>query len=430
MKRMRLQFYAALACSMLALAACSSDDEPLATEEPPQTDSEAGDGSDSDSGGIRIVEPDGGFSVERCKVLNVSPTITGSNRYDIQWMSGDSLLAAADSLEFIALTPGTYDITMLSTDTAGVQTDIEFAITVVTEADEYSPYVTSVPDYRPAPGQFVNELPEYSEGDTQSDMNRKALESIGYNTRGLVSLGSYGGYVVCGFDHTIVNVHGQYDFKVLGNTFYSSANPNTDASAAGGSSEPGIVMVAYDRNKNGIPDDDEWYELAGSEYHKETTVKGYEITYYRPEEGHVAVPGGENEQWNSDAEYILWTDNIGNEGYVCKNTYHKQDYYPQWIDDDYMIFSGTLLPDNAVDESGQGTYWVFYAFDWGYADNGLNADDTSNFDIDWAVDADGNSVSLPGIDFVKIYTGVNQYCGWLGETSTEVMGVTDLHLAQ
>ena len=68
-------------------------------------------------------------------------------------------------------------------------------------------------------------------------------------------------------------------------------------------------MVAYDRNKNGIADDDEWYELAGSEYNKEETIKNYKITYYRPDEGHEPVEAPEDEQfWNIDAEYILWTE--------------------------------------------------------------------------------------------------------------------------
>lgn len=111
-----------------------------------------------------------------------------------------------------------------------------------------------------------------------------------------------------------------------------------------------------------------------------------------------------------------------------KNIYHRQDYYPKWLEEDELSFKGTLLPNNAKDESGEGKYWVLYAYPWGYADNGLNVDETSNFNIEWAVDAEGNPVHLPGIDFVKIYTGVNQYCGWLGETSTEVMGINDLHL--
>ena len=50
--------------------------------------------------------------------------------------------------------------------------------------------------------------------------------------------------------------------------------------------------------------------------------------------------------------------------------------------------------------------------------------------IDWAVDSEGNPVDLPGVDFIKIYTGVNQFNGWLGECSTEVMGVTDLHIEE
>lgn len=278
----------------------------------------------------------------------------------------------------------------------------------------FSPYITSVIDYRPAPGQFVNTMPEYEEGDTQEDMNAKALAAIGNNARGLVTLGGYGGYVVCGFDHTIENVPGEADFKVLGNSFYNGSTVQDGTSLPGGSCEPGIVMVAYDRNKNGKADEDEWYELAGSEYAKPTTVKGYEITYRRPAGDALAD--------------IPWTDNRGGSGTIMRNSYHRQDYYPLWIDDAELTFSGTLLPPNAVDENGDGSYWVLYAYEWGYADNRLNTEDGSNFDIDWAVDSDGNHVSLPGVDFVKIYTGVNQQCGWIGETSTEVMGITDLHL--
>ena len=77
-----------------------------------------------------------------------------------------------------------------------------------------SPYVTQVFDYRPAVGQFINELPEYKEGDTQETMNRKALEAIGNNNLGMVSLGGFGGYIVVGFDHTIENKAGLCDFRV------------------------------------------------------------------------------------------------------------------------------------------------------------------------------------------------------------------------
>lgn len=252
-------------------------------------------------------------------------------------------------------------------------------------------------------------------------MRQKAEDCLAYDAGTMVSLGGFGGYIVVGFDHTIVNRPGEYDFKVLGNAFYSSAAQG----ASGGSSEPGIVMVSVDVNGNGVPDDP-WYELAGSEYDKEATVKNYEITYYRPDENKTPVPGTDASV--TDSTYVRWTDNQGATGYVSKVTFHKQPYYPQWLAGETVTFQGTRLADNAVDESGNGTYYVLYAYDWGYADNHPNDSEKSNFKIDWAVDADGNPVSLPGIDFVKIYTGVNQFNGWLGECSTEVAGVTDLHV--
>lgn len=155
-------------------------------------------------------------------------------------------------------------------------------------------YITKVLDYMPAVGQFTNVYPQYEEGDTQEIMNQKALEAIGNNKKGMISLGGFGGYVVVGFDHTIKNKKGYRDFRVLGNAFYSNANPDPNA-PKGGSAEPGIIMVAYDRNHNGVPDDDEWYEIAGSSYtdckneawydkavaagNDVNTYHNYEITY-------------------------------------------------------------------------------------------------------------------------------------------------------
>ena len=57
-----------------------------------------------------------------------------------------------------------------------------------------------------------------------------------------------------------------------------------------------------------------------------------------------------------------------------------------------------------------------------------NEEDKISFDIGWAVDSLGNPVHLPGVDFIRVYTGVNQQCGWLGETSTELSRAEDLHV--
>lgn len=283
-----------------------------------------------------------------------------------------------------------------------------------------SPYINKVFDYCPAPGQFVNTLPKYDEGDTREDMIRKVEESIAGERKELVSLGAYGGYVVFGFDHLVENRHGKYDFKIWGNAVYNNANLEV------GTCEPGIVMVSYDANGNGIPDDT-WYELAGSEYFKPQTIKNYEITYYKPDPNKEPVPHPYI-PFLTDTSYIKWTSNQGDCGYVAHNTFHSQPYYPQWISAETLVYAGTKLANNGVDENGTGQNFVQHAYPWGYADNHPNNNIRSGFDIDWAVDEQGNKVNLTGIHFIKVYTAVNQYCGMSGETSTEIMGAEDFHI--
>ena len=292
-------------------------------------------------------------------------------------------------------------------------------------SENKTPYISKVYDFLPAVGQFTNTMPQYEAGDNQETMNLKAEEMIkGEKPKGMISLGGFGGYVVWGFDHTVENIPGYRDFRILGNAFWADANPNPDSPSRGGSCEPGIIMVSYDANKNGLPDD-EWYEIAGSHY--AAAIKNYEITYYKPDPNKTPVTN-EEEFYAADIEYIRWEDNQGNSGYKVKNQYHNQSYFPEWVTSDKITFKGTLLPNNAKEESGSGNYWVLYSYDYGYADNAPNNDDESAIDIDWAVDSKGKKVNLPGIDFVKVYSGINQECGWIGETSTEISGAYDLHL--
>ncbi len=261
-----------------------------------------------------------------------------------------------------------------------------------------SPWLSRVFDYSPAPGQFVNELPEYEEGDTAADMVAKAEEYIcGQRSGTPVSLGAWGGYIVVGFDHRVANVAGVSDFKIYGNAFVGSA-------------EPGIVEVSVDENGNGLPDDP-WYQLKGSEYSNPATIHGFKATYYRP----LADATAE--------KYIRMTDDAGNTMYVERVSAHTQPYWPQWLDAEILSFEGSRLPGNAADEDG---VFRLDAFEWGYADNQPAGSD-KGFDIGNAVDASGNPVELPGADFIKIYTGVSQQCGMIGETSTEICGAEDLH---
>ncbi|MEG0656652.1 MAG: hypothetical protein RR465_06505, partial [Mucinivorans sp.] len=163
-----------------------------------------------------------------------------------------------------------------------------------------------------------------------------------------------------------------------------------------------------------------WYAKALAAKNDVNTYFNYEITYYRPKQ--------EPTTQNDKLTYIRWDDNQKHSGYKVKNPFYAQSYFPQWIAGDKITFKGTCLPQNGIDESGEGNYFVLYKFSYGYADNEINSKDESAIDIDWAVNDKGQKVHLPGVDFIKIYTGVNQEDGWLGECSTEITNIEDLHI--
>lgn len=356
-----------------------------------------------------------------------------------QWDLDGQQIANTKNLEYMFDIAGEYTL-QLQVSQDALNITYKFHVSVLfgetpPPTEGATAYITKVLDFMPAVGQFTNKLPKYEQDDTQETMNQKVLAAIGNNNKGMISLGGFGGYVVVGFDHTIQNVAGKRDFRVLANAFSANANPDPNA-PEGGSCEAGIIQVAYDVNKNGLPDDNEWYEIAGSAHEDPTkeawyqkalnngndvnTYPNYQITYYRP-----AKEPASAEKMKT---YIRWKDNQGNEGYKEKNIYHEQPYFPLWLAKDSITFKGTRLPQNGIDESKQGNYFILYKFLYGYADNATNTSDESAIDISWAVNSKGQKVNLPGVDFIKIYTAVNQENGWLGEVSTEIIGIEDLHI--
>lgn len=267
-------------------------------------------------------------------------------------------------------------------------------------ADVHSKYILAVDDYSPAPGQFVNTMPAYKDGYNADSMVVRCTEALAGGNQGLVALGAYGGNITFHFDHSIANIKGEYDLYVRGN-------------AHSGSSEPGIVMVSKDVNRNGIADDP-WYELAGScdVDSAGKVIYDYEITYAKKDMGDIP-----------------WTDNKGNSGTVGRNNFHKQEYFPLWMESP-LVFKGTRLPNNTVNIGINGAeFWKFNSFRYGYADNVANSDSVGcSFDFDWAVDENRKKVDIDFVDFVRVYCATNQMCGWTGEVSTEFGGAEDLHL--
>lgn len=273
-----------------------------------------------------------------------------------------------------------------------------------------SPYISKVFEYTPAPGQYINDFgtESFDENISPKEAADWALNRL--TNRNFVSLGSFGGYITVGFDHSVINT-GDYDIGVFGNAFMS---------VNGGSNEPGIVYVMKDTNGNGLPDDI-WYELRGSDTFAEGTIPEYSVTYFRPKEA---------------AEPVTWEDNLGNKGQIdYLGAFHSQStYYPLWIEGDQSTLSGTCLEARTFQNPETGN-WENHPFEWGYADNmgedniayeGIN--NCNRFKISDAIDENGIPVHLEFIDFVKIQTGVSSTAGWLGEVSTEILGVIDMNL--
>lgn len=377
---------------------------------------------------IKVDYPEAGFTANAGQAFLIEVKSVSDENVTYAWLIDGKEVAQTKSFTHTFMQAGTYQLT-LKVSQEQISFEYTYTVNVAYAAlpetpQNATPYITKVLEYRPAPGQFVNTMPQYKEGDTQATMNEKALNAIGNNTRRMITLGGYGGYVTVGFDHTIRNAKDANDFLVLGNAFENS-------------SEPGIIQVAYDVNQNGQPDEEEWFEIAGSAHHAPKhelwyeqakqagniveTYLDYSITYKKP----AKEPTTNEEKEN----YIFWEDNKGHKGYKVMNQFHPQPYYPQWIEEEQLVFTGTCLPQNGINQ-GTDKNFVLPSFTYGYADNYPNDAEKAAIDIDWAVDKDGNPANLPGVDFIKIYTGVNQENGWLGENSTEVCGVTDLNLTK
>lgn len=309
--------------------------------------------------------------------------------YKSEWSIDETVLSDADSLIFRNYKAGTYTvlyraISNNSTWSKEIKVEVHPVSVVATAANRM--YVRRLFEFNPAPGQFINKSP----GNLES-----AAGILG--KKGMVSLGAWGGYVVLGFDHKVINTANTHDIIIYNNAMANFA-------------EPGVVWVMEDENGNGKPDDN-WYEIKGSASTSPGYIRNYTVTYTRPDPITGDVP---------------WKDNKGNTGVVKTNTFHKQSYFPLWIQGAEYTITGTLLPSDNINMTNPSNI-TSAAFEYGYADNTSGGD---KIDIANAIDANGNSVSLQGVHFIKIQTGIQANMGWLGELSTEVLGVADASLVK
>jgi len=329
----------------------------------------------------------------------------------------DSVVGNTKDLRFTAIYAGSYEFTLNVTveNKKGTKSTI---VNVKNEVTNYSPYITRIFDFDPAPGMFANDI--HKDGNTKEDVVKTALGRINETNVGyLLDLGGFGGSIVVGFDHTVVNVPGTSDFRVYGGDVTNPTGTKANPPA------PGLIFVAYDKNKNGKPDADEWYEIIGSQHAKSTTVKDFKITYKKKAVGEPLVTS--SALW-TDYEHV-YCENSKGEKYYLPRPRGKKEFYPLWASQTSVSYEGLKLDvDFKTARAGQTTLWYSTPPEWGYV-NAINPD----IDIDWAVDKNGNKANLPGIDFIKVVNCVSEPMGLCQQQSsmaTVFAGAGDLHIVK
>ncbi|MGP1536611.1 PKD-like domain-containing protein [Bacteroides heparinolyticus] len=314
------------------------------------------------------------YETPNCKVLDIKPTIANGTAAKYKWSCGDSIYSTDEVFTFITAEVGKKDFVLTVTDAEEKVYTANFAINVTDGG--YKNIQTSVIEYDPAPYEFINTyvIKNRDKATVMKELNDmlkagKKFKDIdidnGYRLG--LPIGSMGGSAVLGFDHTIVNVSGEDDFKM-------EASPDVCMS--------GVVYVAYDKNKNGKPDEDEWYELKGDSYGNEKveTLNAF-VTYSSVDY---------NQDWNGFE--IHYKDDLDEQhlmaGEACFPGYDDQGNFMKesgWREPPFTINYKRVM----VNEDRKGYICTF-----------KNA-----FNIENAVDQKGNSVNLPGIDFIKIVVG-------------------------
>lgn len=251
-------------------------------------------------------------------------------------------------------------------------------------------YLTEVFEYQYAPGQHA----QIAKPTDAANIIGSPLCSTGW-----LYLGGWGGYVIAGFEHNVINKEG-YDFEIF--------------ALPGASPEPAIVYVMQDENSDGKPNDT-WYELKGNQF--ENSKRNYWVRYYKA---------------FSDSANITWKDCEGNTGELIAGfgTKYTASWWWKYYENDSITFYGTRLPDAYVNNGSQWEVPVD-RFTWGYAENNYGNDydqlaNANQLDISNAVDSSGRPVNLPHIRFIKIQTGVFQRAGQLNEISSEICGAREL----
>ncbi len=292
-----------------------------------------------------------------------------------------------------------------------------------------SPFATQVISYRPAPGQFVQD-PAFNNPLAALGPPIGAGTFDGDSTKA-VTLGGFGGTLVLGFDHTILddprNPLG-LDCIVFANAFWATDNPNRRWG------EPATIEIALDTNANGLADDP-WFLIPGSHlpnppalWQSQTWDDDVNDPTHPPEHSWW-IPPGEQGQWQTWAyrlpqnpfENSLILENPNGQQATEEGIWGYADCSP-------TLILGDMNSDNTIDNYDITPDRFYTSPDNPFAvgiDPGSGGGDA--FDIAWAIDPQTNqTAALPGFDFIRFTNATNVLFGPFGERSAEICGVADV----
>lgn len=293
--------------------------------------------------------------------------------------------------------------------------------------EEVSPFVVTVLEFAPAPGQFVNH-PAFSDPKRAIGPPSGGGTSAPNNTS-VVSLGGFGGSIVLGFDHTIVddalNPFGM-DAIVFGNAYWVGGNANRHWA------ECATIEISLDQNENGLADDT-WYLIPGS--HITDPTSQFVIEQWDddiddkslPPDDELWIPAGDSGTWETEA-FMLPGAVFGSpvvtnpqSGGPIEGVFGYAEYSP-------TLILGDVNADNVIDDPFIPPE-KFYTV----PDDPLRVGMTPGsgggdaFDIAWAIDPiTGDAAELPGFDFIRLTSAVNSVSPLLGEKSAEIDAVADV----
>ena len=254
----------------------------------------------------------------------------------------------------------------------------------VTGGGDTDRYATQVMEYKPAPGQFVNNY-----GDSG--------DALGAPDGSVVTLGGFGGSITLRLSTPVTDIPGEADFVIWGNAFYIGGETRSRWA------EPGLIEVS--------PDNATWYLIGGSLFHSGN-----------PPSANLRTAAYSN---TNSSSWPAWLAGSGtwSTANFCLNSAFTNRIDP--ADNNYT---------NAASDTMETLYGYADCTPKGTINSGWSADDPCSFGIEtsggdpvmleWAVDSSGipiySSISNLSFRYIRITTAVLLDGGLLGEFSTEI----------